>query len=342
MKQCYLLAILFFFSLNSYAQPNSFPSSGNVGIGTASPNFKLDVVGNANVSAGFYLGGTCVFSAGNYLQNMANGNGSTYNGGAIKTDFIGLTTPSVGGWYRVLQTNSTNARGGGSLTVFSTGNYFTPSAVKIEFTCDWNVPTLAMHLKSSGINMNITDVRIVTDNATNYAYLEIYWIGTAVQGIQAAFEHNWGSNSNWSLMNMTASSGNISERAKLNVQNAGLSTTGNIYTDGNIGIGTTSPSEKLSVNGNIKTKKLIVTQTNWPDYVFHPAYQLQPLDEVEKFVQVNRHLPGVPSEKEVAKDGVDVGENQAVLLKKIEELTLYMISLQKQVNELKTKLDGKK
>ncbi len=111
--------------------------------------------------------------------------------------------------------------------------------------------------------------------------------------------------------------------------------------NGNVGIGTNSPSEKLSVDGNIKTKKLIVTQNNWPDYVLRSGYKLRPLAEVERFIKQNNHLPDMPSEKEVSEKGVNVGDNQALLLKKIEEMTLYIIDQQKQINELKKQINKK-
>ena len=104
---------------------------------------------------------------------------------------------------------------------------------------------------------------------------------------------------------------------------------------GNVGIGVNNPSEKLSVNGNIVAKKVRVTQTGWPDYVFHANYPLLPLPDLQAFIQKNKHLPEVPSEKQVSEKGLDLGEMNAVLLKKIEELTLYIIDLQKQINELK-------
>ncbi|MFL9483222.1 hypothetical protein ACI6Q2_10640 [Chitinophagaceae bacterium LWZ2-11] len=104
---------------------------------------------------------------------------------------------------------------------------------------------------------------------------------------------------------------------------------------GNVGIGTSTPSDKLSVNGNIRSKKITVTQQNWPDYVFDSSYTLQPLSQVEQFIKDNKHLPDVPSAKEVADKGLDVGDNQAILLKKIEELTLYMIEQNKKIELLK-------
>lgn len=112
-----------------------------------------------------------------------------------------------------------------------------------------------------------------------------------------------------------------------------------IYDNGqSIGIGTTSigsTSYKLYVEGAIRSRKVKVDQTSWPDYVFADEYKLRSIAELEKFIQTNHHLPEVPSAKEVETSGLDLGDNQAVLLRKIEELSLYVILLQKQIDELK-------
>jgi hypothetical protein len=102
--------------------------------------------------------------------------------------------------------------------------------------------------------------------------------------------------------------------------------------DGNVGIGTTNPTEKLSVNGRIRAREVIV-DTGWSDYVFAKGYHLASLSEVEQHIQMQGHLPGVPSAHEVAEKGVSVGDMQAVLLAKIEELTLHVINQQKQLRE---------
>lgn len=105
--------------------------------------------------------------------------------------------------------------------------------------------------------------------------------------------------------------------------------------NGNVGIGTASPTETSSVNGKIRAKEIKVETANWPDYVFEESYQLPDLKETEHFIKTNKHLPGIPSAKEIEECGVSLGEMNAKLLKKVEELTLYLIDLKEENDNLK-------
>lgn len=108
-----------------------------------------------------------------------------------------------------------------------------------------------------------------------------------------------------------------------------------VRADGNVGIGTSTPQAKLAVNGDIFAKKIKVIQTGWPDYVFKPGYQLPSLQDVGKYIKNHHHLPGIPSAAEVEKESLDLGDMNKRLLQKVEELTLYLIDQQKQINQLK-------
>jgi hypothetical protein len=112
---------------------------------------------------------------------------------------------------------------------------------------------------------------------------------------------------------------------------------------GKVGIGTTNLADnnyKLFVETGIRTRKIKVDQATWPDYVFHQTYELMPLGEVEKFIQQHNHLPAVPSAKQIEENGLDLGDNQSILLKKIEELTLYIIDQNKKIEQLQKKVDS--
>jgi hypothetical protein len=101
------------------------------------------------------------------------------------------------------------------------------------------------------------------------------------------------------------------------------------FPDGKVGIGTATPKEQLSVNGKIRAHEIKVEIANWPDYVFSKDYQLPSLQETENHIKEKGHLLGIPSAEEVKTNGVDLGEMNSKLLKKIEELTLYLIDQNK-------------
>jgi len=106
---------------------------------------------------------------------------------------------------------------------------------------------------------------------------------------------------------------------------------------GNVGIGMINPTNKLDVNGTIHSKEVKVDMNGWSDFVFTKEYNLPTLEQVEKHIIEKGHLENIPSEKEVLKDGINLGEMNAKLLQKIEEMTLYMIDFKKEMNELKIK-----
>ncbi len=105
---------------------------------------------------------------------------------------------------------------------------------------------------------------------------------------------------------------------------------------GSIGIGTTTPDEKLTVNGNIHALEVRVDlSVPGPDYVFEEDYDLKSLEEIEQYIQAHKHLPEIPSAKEMETEGIEVGVMNMLLLKKVEELTLHSIAQQKEIQRLK-------
>lgn len=108
----------------------------------------------------------------------------------------------------------------------------------------------------------------------------------------------------------------------------------------NVGIGTENPLSKLAVNGQIRaTEVKVLANISVPDYVFEPDYELRTLKETKEYITENKHLPEIPSAAEIGENGIDLGDMNMRLLKKIEELTLYQIELLEKVEELRSKVE---
>lgn len=120
-----------------------------------------------------------------------------------------------------------------------------------------------------------------------------------------------------------------------------LSNPGTHFVNGSIGIGTpVTADNRLAVNGTISAKKVKVTSTGWPDYVFEEDYPLMRPEDLADYIRQNKHLPEVPSADSIHRAGQDVGEMNKILMKKVEELTLYMLQQQQQLKEQSAKIDA--
>ena len=105
--------------------------------------------------------------------------------------------------------------------------------------------------------------------------------------------------------------------------------------NGNVGIGTAKTDSKLTVAGNIASREVKVTVDAGADFVFENNYNLPSLESLDKFIKENKHLPEIASAKEMQKDGINLSEMNIKLLQKIEEMTLYMIEMKKEIELLK-------
>ncbi|HLZ86797.1 MAG TPA: hypothetical protein VKQ52_06150, partial [Puia sp.] len=113
------------------------------------------------------------------------------------------------------------------------------------------------------------------------------------------------------------------------------------YRDASTLAATEALRSSLAVNGPITAQKLTLTTKDWPDYVFDSSYSLMPLPELKEYVRRNNHLPGITPAESAEKTGVDVGDTEAKMLKKIEELTLYVIRQDEEIAELKQMIKAK-
>lgn len=112
---------------------------------------------------------------------------------------------------------------------------------------------------------------------------------------------------------------------------------GNSYFAGNLGIGINKPTAKLHVEGDIRANEIKVLAPNWPDYVFEPDYNLLKIEDLKDFIDKHKHLPGIPSALEINRDGVTLGDMNVKLLKKIEELTLYLLQKDEELKNEKAR-----
>ncbi|MDR0874466.1 MAG: hypothetical protein LBN27_13550 [Prevotellaceae bacterium] len=144
----------------------------------------------------------------------------------------------------------------------------------------------------------------------------------------------------WSIYNMTGAYGNSLQFWAYNKDGSGnfAASRLTLMDNGNVGIGKT-PTVKLDVDGTIQAKEVKVCLTQGCDYVFDKNYNLMSLNDVESYINTNKHLPDVAPAAEMEAVGIDVSEMSALFLRKIEELTLYMIDMKKENEALKQEIE---
>ncbi|MEH6305234.1 hypothetical protein RYH73_06240 [Olivibacter sp. CPCC 100613] len=286
----------------SYAQ-NTFPTTGNVGIGTSSPTNRLDIRGTI-----------------------------TMDNGTNASIFTGIGTTELNRYLILLNSAGLSSASGlkaGGILVADTYAYANPG--KNDLVVKGRV----------GIGVQQPDLPLMVFNdygTGNSGYLAKFgakrnWTINDWEGIQLGFSHIhsiYEGNSLWGLRLSTGSSTDVAGKEAIRISGSG-----------NVGIGTTNPQAKLAVNGNILAKEIKVkTDISVPDYVFESDYNLQPLTEIEDFVKEHKHLPEVPSAKTIGEEGLDLAQMNLLLLKKVEELTLHQIELLKELKQLKSELNN--
>jgi hypothetical protein len=197
-----------------------------------------------------------------------------------------------------------------------------------NFTIDCNAATARIRVRAVATNGIATPITVhIKIRSVN---INSGWNPLAVSGNDAGITNLGAMTNEWNLYTGRLTSTASAEIA-LHANSSGY-----------VGIGTKNPTERLSVKGKIRAQEIKVEAdngTNWPDYVFKKDYPLPKLADVEKHIREKGHLPEVPSAKEVEKEGIALGANQAVLLKKIEELTLYIIEQQKKIELLEQRMN---
>jgi len=316
-KTLSLLTLTLFCTISAVAQPwfgtvpgNIYYNQGNVGIGTTNPGIKLTT--KSNYTPGTY------YSAINVLPSDGSAGGLYL--GSIQTDNAivgsGGTYNDAGKWMSKSTSLSAISLNNGSISFIANAG-LSPNT---EF-----VPTTSMTIASSGnIGIGTTNPWAKlhvsgSDDSSGIGVLNLTTPGGTVLKLGGNINYSW-------IQSHASKPLYINELGNNVIFNSG---------GGNVGIGTTNPEAKLTVKGKIVASEIQVKDVGTiPDYVFKPEYELMPLSHVEEFVKQNLHLPEVPSEKEFKENGMNMAEMNALLLKKIEELTLYAIDQNKKISAL--------
>ncbi|MGD9162804.1 MAG: bZIP transcription factor [Desulfobacteraceae bacterium] len=320
---------------------DTYVESGKVGIGTSNPTVPLDVVGmirSLNSEGDAY--GAKLYQKNNksgaiYLGNyggtddavIISGYGSSYfNGGNLG---IGTTPPQYG---KVdIRTNASNT---GGLTLFlGTGNTARHwiNSDDVYLIQRGITDTYGLAINNTG-NVGIGTITPqygkvdIRTNASNTGGLTLY-LGTGNTA------RHWINSNDVYLIQR-----GVTDTYGLAITNSG-----------NVGIGTTIPQSKLAVNGkitaeevevisNVVAAEFKVNDTSWSDFVFEDDYNLPTLTQVESYIKENKHLPDIPSAKEIEEEGLSMADMMKKQMQKIEELTLYLIEMKKENEELKNRV----
>jgi hypothetical protein len=316
-----------------------FDNGTNVGIGTTTPLQKLDVRGNIAIANG-YIGG------GKDFGNPGNSNNA----------ILELYNPALG--HSILN----NEAYGIDLKTNTTSRLFISNNGMVNITNRLGIGTATPNaeLEVNGIARFNSTYGFSIGSDPNRRRIHAYSSGQSFRFL--------------SPTNAYEGIGVSSAAIGTNYTDAFTAPTNGLIVEGNVGIGTSNPTSKLYItNGNVKintttgylavgdfeggsplttpagyrlivqdgilTEKIKValksSVADWADYVFEPSYNLIPLEKVEEFVKENKHLPNVPSAEDMVNSGLDVAKTSAKLMEKIEELTLYMIEMNKEIKTLK-------
>ena len=317
---CLLQAtIVYAFGQHNYDnQSVIYSNNGNVGIGTTSPTSKLDISGASGTMSKIHLVDAGVGSSGGYFDiNMDHTD--KYAGGLRA--YVPLGQPGIDrvhlGLYTTTHEGSLKSRVE-RLTITDVGNVGIGTLL----------PTSKFDIVGkSGImsKIHVTDAGVGSDGG--YFDINIGPTDSYAGGLHAYVPPEQpGIDRVYLGLYTTTYDGSLRSRIERLT----------ITDKGDVGIGSTTPDSKLTVNGDIHAEEVRVDlNVPGPDYVFEEDYDLPTLESLQNYIRENKHLPEVPSAEEMEAHGIDLGEMNMLLLKKVEELTLYVLSLKQEIETLK-------
>ena len=314
-----VVTILIGITLNAQwmSSGSSITTTNNVGIGTSTPSGKLEILHDANLSSSITLP-----NSGLVIRADNDGNDASLRFGLDNANLKAL-----------IQTQQTTTAAKFDLLINPFGGNVGIGTIN---------PSMKLQIAGSAASGYNNTLSLNNNEWFNFGNVSGYgfinWFSQANTGRDDFV------NTHSSVKASSIRGGNGEIKFYTSSANNGIGQSSEltermtIESNGNVGIGTTSPDAKLAVNGNIHTKEVKVDLVGWPDYVFEEEYHLPTLQEVETHIEEKGHLQNIPSAKKVEENGIKLGEMNSKLLQKIEELMLYTIQQQKEIEELKNEI----
>lgn len=335
LKQLILfLSVIFWGEIIFAQQENTISESGNIGIGTTSPETTLDVHGSVKIDSVLNVKDSAVFEKNMRVQqDMRIDGDSRFNNvqilGNLETEggnkFMGPIQMTGVNQNYSLEENS-------FLFLDSNGN-----AKKTPFDSVVNV------LKS-GITAEIYQVKL----CPNEDILAPTWANGVNKIFYACPQVNVGIGTNNPLVKLdvrgTAYTNSLAINTNPTALDSKLFHLKSTYSLSSPTYGASTiflienierPIFQINNDGKVRTREVIVNlDSSWPDYVFQPNYSLRSFEELRAYIYQNKHLPNIPTATEVENGGINLGEMNKLLVEKVEELTLYILELEKRVSSI--------
>lgn len=330
-----------------------FNVNDDIGIGTNSPNDKLHV-----------SGGNTRITNGNLIVDNAGGSTVQLRLGGADKGFLDLegsdvrigTSPGntndfiirMNGINRMFMTSA----GDMGLGVFPSQKLTVGGNANVKGDLFLNATGPQVQLQNSGVDIGFmqtsgSNFRVGTNssNTTGNFVVRVNGGDRAIVNPEGTLHLTGGvdaslTGNGYLMIGNPASSNIVVDNNEIVARSNGTASSLILQNDGGsvrIGNVAVPAGYKFAINGKMVCEELKVklASSGWPDYVFDKNYRLKSIKEVERFIEQNSHLPGIPSAAEVERNGLEVGDMQKRMMEKIEELTLYVIELQKQIDDLK-------